>query len=80
MPKLPVISGKTLLKRLLKNQNYKLSHQHGSHSIIKDTTNGKKTTIPIHANKDLPKGTLKAIITDLSLSTQEFVSLTEKNK
>jgi predicted RNA binding protein YcfA (HicA-like mRNA interferase family) len=61
MPKLPVVSGKKLLKCFLKKPRYIFVDQNGSHVILLDKEMNKKTTIPIHGNKDLPKGTLKAI-------------------
>ena len=78
MPKLPVISGKKLLKYLLKQGEYKLVDMHGSHVIIHCTKKDKKTTIPVHANKDLPKGTLKSIISDLDISTIELIKIISK--
>ena len=34
---------------------------------------GKKVTIPIHGNKEIPKGTLLGILTDLDISKEEFL-------
>jgi predicted RNA binding protein YcfA (HicA-like mRNA interferase family) len=33
---------------------------------------GRFTTIPRHGNRDIPKGTLKAILRDLEISSREF--------
>lgn len=78
MPKLPVVSGKKLLKCFLKQARYEFVDQNGSHTILLDKETNKKTTIPVHENKDLPKGTLKAILRDLNLSVSDLLSLLEK--
>ena len=52
------ISGKNLVKKL-KKQGWVVVSQSGSHVKLK---NGAKITIvPVHANKDLPRGTIKSI-------------------
>jgi len=77
MPKLPVISGKKLLKCFLRHENYRLVHQHGSHVILLDEKINKKSTIPVHQNKDLPKGTLKSILGDFDLSVEDLLKIIE---
>jgi predicted RNA binding protein YcfA (HicA-like mRNA interferase family) len=76
MPKLPNIKGKQLLK-ILKRIGYYLDHIQGSHHILR-CSDGKKTTIPIHGNKEIPKGTLLGILTDLNISKEEFALLLKK--
>jgi len=52
------ISGKKVIK-LLKKSGWVIVSQSGSHVKLK---NGEQVTIvPVHVNKDLPKGTLKSI-------------------
>ena len=73
MPKLPVLSGKELVK-FLESLGFGIIRTHGSHVRLK-SADGKVTTIPVHANKELPKGLLRKIIReDLELSLEEFVS------
>ena len=74
MAKLPILSGKDLIKVLSK-----LGYQHirtrGSHMImIKQTDNGKKT-IPIPNHKELAKGTLKAIMNQADLKLDDLLKL-----
>ncbi len=57
MPKLPNVKGKQLLK-ILERIGYDLDHTQGSHHILR-RAEGKKTTIPIHGNKEIPKGRTK---------------------
>ena len=78
MPKLPNIKGKQLLK-ILQSTGYILDHIQGSHHVLR-RADGKKTTIPIHGNKEIPKGTLLGILTDLDISKEQFIVLLKKKK
>ncbi len=74
MAKLPILSGKDIVKIL-----FKLGYEHirtrGSHIImIKQTENGKKT-IPVPNHKELAKGTLKAIMNQADLNLENLLSL-----
>ncbi len=74
MSKLPIISGKRLLKTLLKNGFTQL-RQKGSHVFI-ESENGKVgTVIPVHANEDLGKGLLKSILNDLELTVEDLIKM-----
>ncbi|MBS3769503.1 MAG: type II toxin-antitoxin system HicA family toxin [Bacteroidales bacterium] len=73
----PVISGKELLG-LLKSIGFEVVRVRGSHHRLKHP-DGRITTIPIHSNKDLPKGLLRKIIReDLKLTMEQFNLLYEK--
>lgn len=72
MPKLPVISGKKLL-RILKKNGYHAVRQKGSHVFVEDSVSNAATVIPIHGNEDLGKGIFKSILDDLELSVDDFV-------
>lgn len=78
MPKLPNVKGKQLLK-ILQSVGYILDHVQGSHYVLR-RSDGRKTTVPIHRNKEIPKGTLLGILTDLDISKEEFVALLKKKK
>lgn len=78
MPILPVISEKKLLKFLISIGFIELRTK-GSHTRLKHP-DGRITTVPIHANKDLPKGLIRKIIReDLELTPEEFSKLWNKN-
>ena len=77
MPKLPVISGKNLLRLLIKN-NFILVRQKGSHVFVTDVGGKKTTIIPVHANEDLGKGLLKSILADLEISMEELILMISK--
>ena len=66
---LPVITPKKLAATL-KRSGFFLDRQHGSHAIYKHP-DGRRTVIPMHA-KDLPPGTLKAILHDIDTSIEEL--------
>lgn len=77
MSVLPTISGKKLYAILLKN-GFILTAIKGSHHRMVHS-DGRKTTIPIHSNQDLPKGLLRKIIReDLDISIEEFVAFINK--
>ena len=73
MPKLPVISGKELVKVFIK-LGYEIDHQTGSHIILRhENPPHRRLTIPNH--REISKGTLRAIIRQAGLSRDEFFDL-----
>ena len=57
-----------------------ISRTKGSHVRLR-ADDGKVTTVPVHGNKDLPKGLLRKIIReDLEMSFDEFLKLYSKYK
>lgn len=79
MPPLPNISGKALLK-FLEAIGFVLVRVNGSHHRLKHP-DGRVTTVPVHQNKDLPRGLLRKIIReDLELQPDSFVELWNKHK
>jgi predicted RNA binding protein YcfA (HicA-like mRNA interferase family) len=79
MPKLPVLSGKELIK-LLENLGFITVRVNGSHHRMK-SADGRVTTVPVHGNNDLPVGLLRKIIReDLQLSLEAFVDLYNQYK
>ncbi len=73
MSKLPVISAPKLIK-ILSKLGYHTDHQTGSHIILRNNKPPfRRLTIPNH--KEIAKGTLNAIIEDVGLTRDEFLSL-----
>lgn len=76
MPKLPTVKAKEVFTVLAKlgftEGKTKGSHVHFKHS------DGRRTTIALHGNKEIPKGTLLAIIKDLEISKDDFVKALKK--
>ena len=79
MSKLPVIKGKDFVK-FLQSIGFNIIRTRGSHVRLK-AEDGRITTVPIHSNKNLPKGLLRKIIReDLELSLEEFIRIFDKYK
>ena len=51
------------LIKLLREHGFVFARQSGSHAIFKNDRENKKVVVPIHS-KDIPKGTLHAILKD----------------
>lgn len=73
MPRLPIVKHKELIKAL-KRLGFEEHRQSGSHLIMKHS-NGLRTTVPIHGGKDVPKGTLKAILRDTEITVEQFIEV-----
>ena len=65
MPKLSLTPKK--LVKLLKQNGFVFTRQNGSHAIFRNDEKERKVVVPIHS-KDIPKGTLHAILKDAGIS------------
>lgn len=73
MTRLPVVSGRDLVKALFRI-GYQQDHQRGSHIILrKDSPPHRRLTIPDH--KEIAKGTLRSILREAGLTLEEFLEL-----
>ncbi|WGV26562.1 type II toxin-antitoxin system HicA family toxin [Halotia branconii] len=72
MSKLPIISGQECIKTL-KNGNFYVLRQRGSHIILRRDEPFAEVVVPNH--QELDKGTLRAIIRQVGLSVDEFIEL-----
>ena len=71
MPRLPAVSPKKFIT-IIQTLGFFHSHTRGSHNYyIKER---KIVCVAIHG-RDIPKGTLMAMIKDIGLSRDEFISL-----
>lgn len=77
MPRLPIISGKRLVK-ILSNNGFEVVGRKGSHVRLKKKTKEKTlvTVVPLH--KELDPGTLLAILKQCESSREEFDSILAK--
>ena len=74
MQKLPAIDAQELL-RFLKTLGFVVIRTKGSHVRLR-SEDGRVTTVPIHANKEVPKGLLRKIIReDLEISLETFLEM-----
>ena len=76
MPKLPNIKGKNLVK-ILNKIGWRLDHIQGSHYILRNK-DGKKLTIAVHGNNEIPRGTFLGILNDADILKDEFITLLKK--
>jgi len=74
MPKLPILSGKAVVKALSKI-GFEHVRTRGSHAILNKQTEDGKITIPVPLHKELAKGTLKSIMRQADLSLEDFLKL-----
>ena len=74
MTKLPVVSGKQVIKALRKI-GFVVMRQRGSHVLLRRVSAGRiiKLTVPLH--KELKRGTLKRILDTAEISVKKFMDL-----
>ena len=70
MSKLPIVSGKQCIK-VLEKFGFVIYRQRGSHVTLVREIPPNQTTVPLH--KELDRGTLKAILRQTNIGTEEFV-------
>lgn len=73
MPKLPVLSGKEIIKILNKFGFIEL-RQKGSHVILKKYSGNKEIGCVVPLHKEVAVGTLKGILKQANLSPADFIS------
>jgi predicted RNA binding protein YcfA (HicA-like mRNA interferase family) len=72
---LPVVSGK-LAVRALENAGFYIERTIGSHYVLVHRSDASRAvTVPVHGNRDLKKGTLRAIIRQAGMTVDEFIDL-----
>lgn len=71
MSKLPSLTPKQVIARY-KRLGFVEDHRTGSHAIMFNSQTKKRAVIPYHL-KDLPKGTLAAILRESGVSRKEFL-------
>lgn len=74
MRKLPVVSGRKIIKAL-KKKNFSVVSQRGSHVRLKkiDASRVFIVIVPMHA--ELAKGTLKSILRQANITLEELLEL-----
>jgi len=74
VPKLPILSGKDVIK-VLEKIGFNHIRTRGSHAILKKQTAQGSKTIPVPLHKELAKGTLKSIMNQAGLSIEDLIKL-----
>jgi len=73
MPPVPSLRGERIV-RALEKAGFKLARVAGSHHIMRHA-DGRGTTVPVHPGRDVAKGTLRGILTDVGMTVQELQRL-----
>ncbi len=73
MPKLPILSGKEIIK-VLNKFGYNELRQKGSHVILKKFIESKEIGCVVPLHKEVAVGTLKGILKQANISPAEFIS------
>ncbi len=73
MPKIPPHKPREVIKKF-KKLGYVIDHQKGSHVVLYNSELKKIVVVPMHI-KDMPKGTLLAIIKEAGLTKEEFMAI-----
>ncbi|NQT13219.1 MAG: type II toxin-antitoxin system HicA family toxin [Planctomycetes bacterium] len=73
MPDLPSISGREAV-RAFERAGFSLDRVKGSHHILKKPGHRNALSVPVHGNKNVKKGTLRALIKAAGLTEDEFIA------
>lgn len=65
------VSGKVLC-RIVERYGWELKRVTGSHHIYAKEGVSVILSIPVHGNRDLPKGTLKSLLKDAALTEEDL--------
>jgi predicted RNA binding protein YcfA (HicA-like mRNA interferase family) len=73
--RLPALKARDVI-RALHAAGFTIVRTSGSHyRLVHDTDPTRKTTVPVHGGKDIPRGTLHEIIKQAGLTVDEFLDL-----
>ncbi len=75
MSRFPVLKPSDVIRKLRKAGFVFDRHAKGSHEIWYNPDSRRRTVIPNHPGKDIPKGTLRAIIQQAGFTIDEFIRL-----
>jgi len=75
MTRLPALKGSDVV-RALRKAGFTVVRIKGSHHILEHNTDPRRrTTVPMHKGKDLPRGLIQGILSDVKLTADEFAAL-----
>jgi predicted RNA binding protein YcfA (HicA-like mRNA interferase family) len=77
MPKLPAVKPREVA-RFIESRGFLLDHISGSPFIYFNPGTKRRAVIPQH-NRDLPKGTLLAILRETGFTREEFLQFLDKS-
>lgn len=70
MPPAPSVSAERVI-RALEKAGFEVVRITGSHHIMRHP-DGRGTTVPTHPGRDLAKGTLRGILSDIGMTIEDF--------
>ena len=70
MPAVPSIRGERVV-RALERAGFKIARVSGSHHVMRHP-DGRGTTVPVHPGRDVAKGTLRGIMSDVGMTAEEL--------
>ena len=73
MPPVPSLPGERIV-RALERAGFKVARVRGSHRIMRHS-DGRGTTVPVHAGRDVAKGTLRGILSDVGMTIEDLQRL-----
>jgi predicted RNA binding protein YcfA (HicA-like mRNA interferase family) len=74
MTETPVVTARQLV-RVLRKLEFVQTRSRGSHRRF-EHPDGRKTTVPVHRGRDIPRGLLRQIATiDVGITIDEFIAL-----
>ncbi len=68
------MSGRSVV-RTLRRGGFELTHVRGSHHYLRHPDRSGLVVVPVHGNRDLPTGTLRAICRQAGLTPEELTNL-----
>lgn len=74
MTRLPQAGGRDAV-RALERGGFRITHVRGSHHYLRKPGEPVLVSVPVHGSRNLPAGTLRAILHQAGLSVDEFVAL-----
>ena len=74
--KLPVLSGRDVIK-ILSKQGFAVARQKGSHIILVKESEDGKTGVVVPNHKEIDKGTLLEIIRQSGMTKEDFLKMIE---
>jgi len=76
--KLPVISGKKLVRYLERETDWTFDRQRGSHMVL--IKEGTEDTLAVPKHDPLKKGTLRGILREAGVSREEFIRAVQERR
>jgi len=74
MSKLPVVKDRELI-HILEKLGFENHHKSGTSHVVMKHLDGRRTTVSMHSGKEIPNGTLLAILRNIGISRGEFIDL-----